>query len=166
MPTGLYTRWDYGTESNRFKPQQNNSRNSENRVMSYFERQRPDCKIESFYTTGTRKKIDGFKVDGFCAHCYTVFEAMGCFYHHCPCQEVGPSLIDEDIECGNKKRDMDQMTKQYIKERGYIVVEMWGCERWNLYKMTTCVKKHLKESLPYKRPLRDERLLEQIESGK
>ena len=34
MPTGLYTRWDYDTESKRFKPQQNKSRNFENMVMS------------------------------------------------------------------------------------------------------------------------------------
>ena len=58
MPTGLYTRWEYDTESNRFKAQQNKSRKFENMVMSYFQRQRPDCKIESFYTTGTQKKID------------------------------------------------------------------------------------------------------------
>ena len=68
MPTGLYTRWEYDTESNRFKTQQSKSRNFENIVMAYFQRQRPDCKIESFYTTGTQKKIDCFKVDGFCAH--------------------------------------------------------------------------------------------------
>ena len=77
MPTGLYTRWEYDTESNRFKPQQNKTRNFENMVMSYFQRQRPECKIESFYTTGAQKMIDCFKVDGFCAHCNTVFEAMG-----------------------------------------------------------------------------------------
>ena len=57
MPTGLYTRWENDTESNRFKPQQNKSRNFENMFMSYFQRQRPDCKIESFYTTGTQKKL-------------------------------------------------------------------------------------------------------------
>ena len=34
MPTGLYTRWEYDAESNRFKPQQNKSRNFENMVMS------------------------------------------------------------------------------------------------------------------------------------
>ena len=65
MPTGLYRRWEYDTESNRFEPQQNKSRTFENMVMSYFQRQRPDCKIESFFTTGTQKKIDCFKVDDF-----------------------------------------------------------------------------------------------------
>ena len=112
MPTGMYTRWEYDTESNRFKPQQNKSRNFENMVMSYFQRQRPDCKTESFYTTGAQKKIDCFKVDGFRAHCKTVFEDMGCFYQYCICQEARPSLTDEDIERGHKKREMDQMRKQ------------------------------------------------------
>ena len=70
------------------------------------------------------------------------------------------------MERGNKKREMDQMRKQYIKEKGNIVVEMWECERWNLYKTTTCVKEPLREPFPYKRPLREENLLEQIRSGK
>ena len=166
MPTGLYTRWEYDTESNRFKPQQNKSRNFENIVMSYFQRQWPDCKIESFYTTGTQKNIDCFKVDGFCAHCKTVFEAMGCFCLYCSCQEARLSLTEEEIEHGNKKREMDQMRKQYIKEKGYNVVEMWECEWWNLYKTTTWVKEHLRESFPYKRSLRKESPLEQIISGK
>ena len=91
---------------------------------------------------------------------------MGCFYHYCLCQEARPSLIEENIERGNRKREMDQMRKQYIKEKGYNVVEMWECEWWNLYKTTTSVKQHLSESFSYKHPLREESLLEQIKSGK
>ena len=34
------------------------------------------------------------------------------------------------------------------------------------YKTTKCVKEHLRESFPYKRTLREERLLEQTRSGK
>ena len=102
----------YDTESNRFKPEQNKSRNFEKRVLSYFQRQRPDCKIESSYNTGTQKNINCFKADVFCAQYNTVFEAMGCFYHCCPYQEEQPSLTEEDIERGNKKREMDQMRKQ------------------------------------------------------
>ena len=77
--------------------------------MSYFKGQRPDCKIESFYFTGTQKEIDCFKVDGFCAYCSFVFEAMCCFSHHGPCQDARPSLTEEDIERGHKKREMYQM---------------------------------------------------------
>ena len=166
MPRGLYTWWEYDTESNKFKPQQNKSRNFENMVMSYLQRKRPDCNIENLYTTGTQKKTDCFEADGFCTHCNTVFEAMGSFYHYCACQEALPSLTEEDIERGNKKGELDQMRKQYIKEKGYNAVEKWQCEWWNLYKTTTCVRDHLRESFPYKHPLREERLLEQIRSGK
>ena len=84
---------------------------------------------------------------------------MGCFCHYCPFQETGPSLTEEDIERGNKKREMDQMRKQYIEEKRYDVVKMWECEWWNLNRTTTCVKEHLRESFPYKRPLREEGLL-------
>ena len=77
MPTGLYTRFEFDADLQRFKPRQNKSRFFENMVMSYLQRMRPDCRIESFYTTGTRKKIDCFNADGFCGHCNTAFEAMG-----------------------------------------------------------------------------------------
>ena len=80
MPTGLYRSWDFDSEMSRFIPRQNRTRSFENMVMSYFQWTRPECKIESFFTTGRQKKIDCFSVDGFCSHCNTVFEAMGCFY--------------------------------------------------------------------------------------
>ena len=52
IPTGLYTRWDIDSETSIFTPRQNKTRSFENTVMSYFQRTRPDCKIESYYTTG------------------------------------------------------------------------------------------------------------------
>ena len=57
MPTGLYTRYEYDSDSQRFKPCQNKTRSFENMIMSYFQRLRPECKIESNITTGTRKKL-------------------------------------------------------------------------------------------------------------
>ena len=117
MSTGLYTRWDFDSETSRFIPRQNKTRSLENMVMSYFQRTRPECEIESFLTTGRQKKIDCFSVDGFCSHCNTVFEAMGCFYHFCPCKELRPSLTEEDIQRGSKKRELDAMRRHYIQER-------------------------------------------------
>ena len=55
MPTGLYTRYDFDADLQRFKPRQNKSRRFKNKAMSYFQRMRPDCRIESFCTAG--KKI-------------------------------------------------------------------------------------------------------------
>ena len=98
--------------------------------MSYFQRTRPDCKIESFYTTGSQKKIDYFSVDGLCSHCNTVIETMGCFYHFCPCQELRPSLTEEDVKRGSKKRELDELRRRYIQEKGFTVIEMWECDWW------------------------------------
>ena len=63
MPTGLYTRWDFDSETSRFTPRQNKTQRFEKMVMPYFQRTRPDCL--SFFTTGRQKKIDCLSVDGF-----------------------------------------------------------------------------------------------------
>ena len=81
-------------------------------VLSYFRRTRPECKIEGNITTGRQKKIDCFSVDGICNHCNTIFEALGCYFHYCPCQEARPSSTDNEIMRGIKKREQDQMRKE------------------------------------------------------
>ena len=102
MPTGLYTRWNYDSESQDFMPRQNKTRSFENKVLSYFQQTRPKCRIESNVTTGRQKKIDCFSVDGICNHCNTVFEALG-YFHYCPCQDARSSLTDNEIMGGIKK---------------------------------------------------------------
>ena len=111
MPTGLYTPRNFNSERRRFKTRQNKTRSFENMVMSYFGRTRPECARESSFTTGRQKKIDCFSVDGFCSHCNTVFEAMGCFYQFCPCQKLRPSLTEEDNQRGRKKRGLDALRR-------------------------------------------------------
>ena len=166
MPTGLYTRWDYDSETmRRFTTRQNKSRSLENMVLSYFQQSRPDCKIESKITTGRQKKTDCFIVDGICYHCNTVFEAMGCYYYYCPCQEAHPSLTDSDIERGMKKRQQDEKRREYIQQKGYEIVEM-ECEWWRLYKTDAPVKSYLRANFPYKHPLSEEKLLQRIIDGR
>ena len=128
MLTGLYTRWDFESERSRLIPRQNKTRSFENMVMSYFQRTRQEWEIESFLTTGRQKKNDCFAVDGFFSHCNIVFEAMGCFYHFCPCQELRPSLNEEDVQRGDKKRELDALRRHYLQEKGYKVNEMLECE--------------------------------------
>ena len=153
MPIGIYTRWDIDSETSRFTPRQNKTRSFEIMVTSYFQRRRPDCKIENFYTTGRQKKINRFSVDGFCSHRNSVFEAMGCFYHFCPCQELRPSLTEENIKRGSRKRGLDELRRGYIQEKGFTVIQMWECEGWRLYKTTTNVELHIRENFPYRRSL-------------
>ena len=166
MPTGLYTRWDFDSETSIITPRQNKTRSFEIMVMSYFQRTRPECEIESFFTTSRQKKIDCFSLDGFCSHCNTVLEAMGCLYHFCTCQELRPSLTEEDIQRGSKKKELDALRRHYIQEKGFKVIEMWECEWWRLYKTTNTVKQHIREHFFYRRSLAAEQFLEEIKKGK
>ena len=52
MPTGLYRRWTYDSESQKFMPRQNKTRSFVNMFFSYFQQTRPECRIESNVTTG------------------------------------------------------------------------------------------------------------------
>ena len=140
MSTGLYTRWDFDSQTSRFTPRQNKTRSFENMVMSYFQRTRTECEIGSFFTTDRQKKNDCFSVDGFFSHYNTVFEAMGCVNHFCPGQELRPSLTEEDIQQGSKKGELVALRRHYIQEKGFKVIEMWDCEWWRLYKTTNTVK--------------------------
>ena len=162
MPNGLFTRWDLDSEWTKLTPRQNKTRSFEIMVMSYFQRTRPECEIESFFTAGRQKKIDCLKVDGFCSPCNNVLEAMGCFYHFCPCQELRPSPNEEDIQRGSKTRELDALRRHYIQEKGYKVFEMWQCEWWRLYKTTYTVKQLIRVHFLYRRSLAAEQLLEEI----
>ena len=65
MPTGLYMHWDVNSETSRFTPRQNKTRSFENMVQSYFQRTRPECEIESFFTTGRQRKLTASVLMGF-----------------------------------------------------------------------------------------------------
>ena len=91
---------------------------------------------------------------------------MGCFNHFCPCQELHPSLTEEHVERGSKRRELDALRRHYIQEKGFNVSEMWECESWILYKTTNTVKQCIREHFPYRRSLAAEQLLEEIKEGK
>ena len=56
MPTGLYTRWEFDTDMQKFKARHNQTFNFENMVRSFYQETRPECKIESFFTSGKTEK--------------------------------------------------------------------------------------------------------------
>ena len=91
---------------------------------------------------------------------------MGSFHRFCPCQQLRPSLTEEDIRRGERKRELDELRRDYIQEKNFTVSEMWECESWKLYKTTTSVKLHIRESFPDRRSLTEHQSLEGIEKGK
>ena len=74
-------------------------------LMSYYQETKPECRIESFHTSGNQKKIDSFNVDGFCDHFKTVFEAMGCYYHFFLARRLVPHLMRKILREEKNERD-------------------------------------------------------------
>ena len=147
-------------------PRQNKTLCFENMVLSSFQKISPECKSESNDTTGRQKKIDCFSVDEMCNHCNTVCEAMGCYFHYCPCQDARPSMTDNETMRGIKKREQDQMRKDLIHQKRYKIIKMCECNWWEFYRTDATVKNHLRANFPYQRPLSEERLMHEIKSGK
>ena len=90
---------------------------------------------------------------------------MGCYYHFCSCQEARPSLTEQYIERGNKKREMDDMRREYIKKKGYKVEEMWECDWWESFKTDGKIKNQVRFHFPYKRLLSTDSLHAKIKEG-
>ena len=115
----------------------------------FTRKQDHSVKLRVFFSSGKQKKIGCLNVHGYCDHCKTVFEAMACYCYFCFCQEARP-LTDQDIERGNKKREMENMRREYIKEKGYKVEEMWQCEWWERFKTDDKIKKMSELTSPTK----------------
>ena len=147
MPTGLYTRWEFDTNLQKFKARQNKIRKFEIKVMSFYQTNRPEGTLEYIYTTGKQKKIDSFSVDGFCGHCQTIFEALGCYYHFCPCRETQPILDKDEFENGIRKRESDILRRLHLEKKGYKIVEMRECEWWDQVQKSSILKDHVPEEL-------------------
>ena len=90
---------------------------------------------------------------------------MGCFYLYCPRQDAWPVLTEKDNQRVEKKRQGDEMRRQYIEEKSYAVAQMWECERLKIYKTVESEKEHLRDSFPYSRQLRQGQLLDKIKSS-
>ena len=163
-PTRLYTRWDF--DSQKFKARKNKLRKFENKVKSYLQSERPNCTIETYHTTGSQKKIDCFNVQGVCANCKTIFEAMGCYFHFCACQEARESMTEEEAQRGLKRRECDELRRDFLRNKGFKVVEIWEYIWWETLKDYESAKNHVKNNFPFTLPLSQEPLLAKIREDK
>ena len=127
--------WD--TVFSRFKPQQK-SLETLRTLLCYFSKDKNlTVRLRVSTPQELRKKLIVSRQTGF-AHivilCLRLWAASIFTVH------VRKHDLLEVKKISNKKRDISQMRKQYIKEKRYNVLEMWECEWWNLYKTTTCVE--------------------------
>ncbi|XP_075263345.1 uncharacterized protein LOC142354893, partial [Convolutriloba macropyga] len=105
-------------------------------------------------------------VDGFCAHCDTVFETMGCYFNFWPCQEARASLSEEEMQRGIRKREHDELRRDYLRNKGYNIVEVWECKWWERVKEEENVRNHVRKNFPFKLPMKQESLLAKKRDGK
>ena len=82
-----------------------------------------------------------------------------------PCQELRPSLTEEEIKRGSRKRELVELRRNYKQEKRFTVIEMWQCESWRLYKTKTNVKLHIRETFIYRRSHKEHQLLEGTKEG-
>ena len=84
-------------------------------------------------------KIPGtdFLVDGYCPDTRTVYEFQGCFWHGCP--TCYPNRHEKHAShCHQTMQDVYEVTRQktqQLRDQGYKVIEMWGCE-WDHLQQT------------------------------
>ena len=130
MPIGLYTRWDIDSETSGFTPRQNKTLALKIWSCLIFNVQDLIVKLRASKLQADRRKLIASVLMSFVLIeilCLKQWVA-GCFYHFCPCQELRPSLTEEDIKRGSRRRELDELRRSYIQEKGFTIIEMRECE--------------------------------------
>ena len=75
-------------------------------------------------------------------------------------------MSDEEIRKGLKKWEYDELRRDYLRSKGYKVVELWECNWWETVEGDESVKIHVRNNFPFKLPLTQESLLTKIRADK
>ena len=162
MPTGPYYIWEYSNDSNKYHRQKPTRSMFELMVFTYLQEQKPNCQIKSQFTARRQKRFGPFSVDGYCQHCETAFEADGCFFHFCACQDH-KHHSEEELKRGLVRRERTVKRKQYLQSLGLQVVTIRECQWWewarnNQYGVGVFLKTHFS----YKKPITEKELTEKM----
>ena len=91
---------------------------------------------------------------------------MGCCFHFFPSQEARASLSEEEMQRGVRKREHDELRRDYLRNKGYNIVEVWECKWWERVKEEENVRNHVRKNIPFKLPMKQESMLAKIRDGK
>ena len=162
MPVGIYTRWKKG-QNDKFLRTSTGRLSFEHRAISWYQHTHPECSVIATTTVGYQKKVGPYSVDGFCAHCNTVLEANGCYYHcHEKCRKFE---TDEEQAQALKRQAYDAERKRYLESCGYTVITCWECEFWRAVKNNGPLHGYMLREFPYIPPMGEKTLLEKVETG-
>ena len=79
---------------------------------------------------------------------------------------VSMSLTDNEGMRRIKKEGRRPIAQQQFPTQRYKIIEKWECNWCELNRTDVTIKNHLRAKFPYERPLSDERLMQEIKSGK
>ena len=128
----------------------------------FFNEEDQHVKFKLLYNRQTEKK-DCFSFDGFCSHCIISLRLGVVSITFAPVRKY--VFLSEYIERGIKKKELDKLRQNYIKQKGFTVIEMWECAWWRLYKTGPSVEEQIREKLPYRPSLAAYQILEEIKSA-
>ena len=132
--------------------------------MSFFQRTRPDCIIESFYTTSRQKKNDCFTSEGFVLIAILCLKQWVAFTTFVPAKKFN-SLSLRGMFNVRVKKELENLRRSFIRGKGFTVLEKWECDWRRLYKASKKVKKRIRENFPCRHSLAAEQLLEEIKNN-
>ena len=75
------------------------------------------------------------------------------------------NLTEEGFKRGSEKRELGELRRGCIQEKGFSLIELWDCQWWILYKTNTDVKLHIRENFPYRQSVTEHQLLEGRKKG-
>ena len=90
---------------------------------------------------------------------------MGCYFYFLPCQEAKANLLKKEKHRGIRKREQDELRRDYLKSKGYKIFEIWECKWRESVKEKEIVRNHVRKNFPFKLPLKQESLLAKIRDG-
>ena len=70
------------------------------------------------------------------------------------------------MQRGVRKREHDELRRDYLRNKGYNIVEVWECKWWERVKEEENVRNHVRKNFPFKLPLKQESPLAKIRDGK
>ena len=73
------------------------------------------AQLKAIIQPGNRERLT---VLAWTAHCDTVFKSMGCYFLFYPCQESRASLSEEEMQRGIRKREQDELRRDYLRNKG------------------------------------------------
>ena len=75
-------------------------------------------------------------------------------------------MSEKETQRRLKKQEYDELRRDYLRNKGYKVVEIWECNWWEALKGEESVKFHVRNNFPFKLTLTQEPLLAKIREDK